>query len=143
MKKAIYLIGIIVVNLIMFGSLFKVLHWSGANIMFTLGSLLFSLCFLPIALYTNYKETRQYQLLHWVTFLVFALGKFSILFKVLHWTGNELLLQISFPLPFILFLPVYLYETRAVKKTNDIHFLGILFGLTFIAVLSVLLSLHA
>ena len=142
MKKSIYIIGIIVANLIMFGSLFKVMHWPGANIMFTLGSVIFSFCFLPLALYTNFKEIRQYQLLHWVTFIVFGLGMMSILFKVMHWSGNELFLQLSFPLPFVLFLPVYLYETRSQKKANDIHFLGILFGLTFIAVASVFLSLH-
>lgn len=142
MKNSIYVLGIMTAYLMMAGTLCKVMHWPGANIILVLGSALFSFVFLPIALLNSYREMKQYGLLHWVTFIVFGSGMLSILFKVMHWPGSNMLLQLCFPLPFVLFLPVYLYQTRHEKKVNDTQFQAILFGLTFIAVFSVLLSLY-
>ncbi len=142
MKKTTFLLGILVIQNMLAGTLFKVMHWPGANILLTLGCMLFSFIFLPIALYISYKEQHQYLWLHVITLFVFSIGIQSILFKVLQWDGNQLLLQIAFPLPFILFLPVFLYQTRLNKKLDDTNFLGVLFGLTFIAVFSVLLAMR-
>jgi hypothetical protein len=142
MKKYIYLLGILTANLIMSGSLFKVMHWPGANILLVSGTILFGFLFLPVALIASYMESGKYKILHWVTYLVFTSGVFTVLFKAMHWPGSDILLKCSLPLPFVLFLPVYLYQTRHTKEVTDNDFLGVLFGLTFIAVFSALLTLH-
>jgi sugar phosphate permease len=144
MKKLIYISGIACANLMMFGCMFKVFHWPGASIMLALAVFLFCLFFLPAALINHYQnqETKKFLLLHVVTFVVFFVGMMGMLFKVQHWPGANIFLQISIPLPFILFLPVYLYETRNAKKSDDMNFLGVLFGLTFLAVFTVLLALN-
>ena len=46
MKKFIYISGIVVINIFVFGALFKVQHWPGANILITSGLSLFCFCFL-------------------------------------------------------------------------------------------------
>lgn len=143
MKKLLFVLGILAAQCMLAGTLFKIMHWPGASMFLIAGAVIFCLAFLPFALRLSYQEQGNYLWLHLVTYLVFALGVSSIVFKVLHWNGAQLLLQIAFPLPFVVFLPVYLYQTRMDKKLNDISFLGVLVGLTFIAVFSVLLSLNA
>jgi hypothetical protein len=143
MKKSIYFPGIVCTTLMLFGCMFKIMHWPGANIMLILSVFLFCFYFLPVALIANYKgqESPKNRSLHIVTFVVFFICVMGVLFKVMHWPGAGMLLIISLPLPFVLFLPVYLYSTRNEKKENNINFLGLMFGLTFLAVFSVLLAL--
>jgi hypothetical protein len=142
MRKTIYFSGILSSNLIMFGSLFLIMHWPGANILLSCGCLLFCFFFLPIALMNSYKEREKnkYMVLHIVTFIVFSISVLSILFTIEHWPYSKTLLMISLPLPFVLFLPVYIYEMRKENKTNSTY-IPLMFGLVFIAVFSVLLTL--
>lgn len=144
MKKIIYISGIVSANLMMFGAMFKVQHWPGANVMLTLAIVIFCFWFLPAALINNYQsqEVKKYKWLHIITFLVFFVVLMGALFKVMHWPGAGLFLVVGIPLPFVLFLPVYIYSTRNDKKDSMINFLGIMFGLTFLAVFSVLLALN-
>lgn len=139
MKRSVYFLGIACANLMLAGSLFKVFHWPGANVLLVLAVALFALVFLPVALYNSYREQQRYRTLYIVTFLVFASGMLSVLFKVLHWPGANIIMTLSLPLPFLLFLPVYLYHTRKEKKYGT-GFQGIMFGLVFLAVFSVLLA---
>ena len=144
MKKIIYISGLVSVNLMLYGALLKVLHLPGANILLTVSILLFSLGFLPLALQNNYKnqdESRN-KWLYIVTFIVFAICLVSALFKILHWPYASLLMFIGVPLPFVLFLPIYLYQTRKNKSQPLINHLGVMFGLTFLAVFSVFLALN-
>ena len=143
MKKLIYISGIISANLMMFGSLFKMMHWPLAGILLVCAVFIFCFIFLPSALISCYKSgsSQKYKLLSFVTFVVFFSGVITILFKIQHWPyGNELLF-ITLPLPFILFMPVYFFETRKEKNHSD-NILAVMMGLTFLAVFSVLLSLH-
>jgi len=144
MKKLIYITGIASVNLMLFGALFKVLHLSGAGVLLTISILLFCLVFLPSALRSSYlsQDGRKYKWLYIITFVVFAFDIIGALFKILHWPGSEILLIIGIPLPFVLFLPVYLYQTHKYKDKSVINSLGIMFGLTFLAIFSVFLSLN-
>jgi hypothetical protein len=143
MKKSVYIPGIASTTLMLFGCMFKIMHWPGANILLILSVFLFCFYFLPMALITNYKsqETPKHRSLHVITFIVFFICVMGVLFKVMHWPGASMFLIIGLPLPFVLFLPAYLYSTRNEKKENNINFLGLMFGLTFLAVFSVLLAL--
>lgn len=143
MKKSTYIIGIASANLMLFGSLAKVMHWPGASILLILSVFLFCFIFLPVALFNSYLEgQKNYMWLHLVTFIVFFIGMMGVLFKVQHWPGVHILMFIGIPLPFVLFLPVYLYQTRKQKKNGTGNLLGVVFGLTFLAVFSVLLALN-
>jgi hypothetical protein len=143
MKKIIYVSGIACANLMMLGCLFKVSHWPGGEVLLTVAVLFFGFFFFPAALISNYQsqETQKYKWLYVVTFIVFFIGMMGILFKVRHWAGADILLYLAVPAPFVLFLPVYLYQTRNEKKEGNLNFLAIMFGLTFIAVFTVLLAL--
>lgn len=144
MKKLIYISGIVSANLMLFGSMFKVQHWPGAVILLTLSIFMFCVIFLPFALWSSYKNSspRKYSLLYVVTFIVFAVVFVGALFKVMHWPGAQFFLIIGVPLPFVLFLPVYLIQTRKEKNYSIVNFMGIMFGMVFIAVFSVLLALN-
>lgn len=144
MKKFIYISGIASANLMFLGSMCKVQHWPGANIFLVLAVFLFCFVFLPVGLYQSYKNStgKKYGLLYVVSFIVFFIVFISALFKVLHWPGAGLLLLIGIPIPFILFLPVYIIQTRKDKNYSMINFMGIMFGLIFLAVYSSMLSIN-
>ena len=141
MKKLIYISGILSANLFLFGSIFKMQHWPLANVLLTLAVIAFCAFFLPASLISNYQSsgTKKHGLLLITTFIVFAMGVISIYFKVLHLPYSNILLYAALPLPFVFFLPVYLYETRSENK-NNFSFVPVILGLTFIAVFSVLLA---
>ncbi len=144
MKKLIYISGIVSANLMLLGSIFKVQHWPGANILLTLSVFMFCFMFLPFALLSSYKNSspRKYKSLYIVTYIVFAVVFVGALFKVMHWSGSQYFLIIGVPLPFVLFLPVYLIQTRKEKNYSIVNFMGIMFGMAFVAVFSVLLALN-
>lgn len=144
MKKFIYISGIVSANLLLYGSLFKVMHWPGASILLTIAIFTFCLIFLPLSLRSNYfeQEVKNNKWLYIVTYIVFAVCLVGALFKIMHWPGAGVLLLIGIPLPFVLFLPVYLYYTRKPKSQSLMNNLGVMFGLTFIAVFSALLALN-
>jgi hypothetical protein len=144
MKKTIFILGIVSVNIMLFGALLKALHLWGGSILLVISILLFSFGFLPLALNSSYKsqEEKKYKWLYIVTFIVFSFDLLGALFKILHWPYAGLFLTIGLPLPFIVFLPVYLYQTYKFKEKSVINSLGIMFGLTFLAVFSVLLALN-
>ena len=144
MKKLIYISGIVSANLMLLGSICKVQHWPGAGILLTLSIFLFCFIFLPFALLSSYKNSspRKYKSLYIITFIVFAIVFVGALFKVQHWPGSQYFLVIGVPLPFVLFLPVYLIQTRKEKNYSIVNFMGIMFGMVFVAVFSALLALN-
>lgn len=144
MKKLIYISGIVSANMMLLGSMFKVQHWPGAGVLLTLSIFILCFIFLPLALISSYKNSspRKYGLLYVVTYIVFFIVFAGALFKVQHWPGAAILLVFGVPLPFVLFLPVYLIQTRKDKNYSMVNFMGIMFGMTFVAVFSALLSLN-
>lgn len=144
MKKTIIISGIAVANLMMFGSVFKVMHWPGANILLCIATFLFAFWFLPSALVSSYRSqpAAGYKWLHIVTYFVFLFISTGALFKIMHWPGAALLMLISVPAPFVLFLPVYLYQTRKDKQYTVANLMSIMFGLVVLAVLTAMLSLN-
>ncbi len=144
MKKLIYTIGIVSVNLMLLGALLKVLHLAGGSSLLFISITIFCFGFLPLALISSYKSQieRNYRWLYVVTFIVFSVVLMGSLFKILHWPYAGVLMLIGIPLPYVLFLPVYLYQTRKNKGNSLLNNLGVMFGLTFIAIFSVLLTLN-
>lgn len=143
MKKFIYIAGIVSANLMLFGALLKALHLPGAAIILMLSVFVFCFVFLPMALYNNYtnQEEKKSVWLYIVTFIVFFVCIVGALFKILHWPGASMFLVFGILSPFVLFLPVYLYNTRKAKNKSVANNLAVMFGLTFLAVFNVFLSL--
>ncbi len=143
MKKSVYIGGICCTTLMLLGSMSKALHWPGANVMLILSVALFCVYFLPAALMNSYNEQKENKrkALYVVSFIVFFLCMVSVLFKVLHWPGAGELMFIGILFPFVVFLPVYLYHTREDSKINNKNFMGVMFGLIFLALFTVLLSM--
>ena len=143
MKKSIYISGISCAILMLCGCIAKVMHWPGAGVMLVLSVFLFCFWFLPVALKNNYDNLpiKKMKTLHIVSFVVFAFCMMGVLFKVMHWPGAGLFLFPGLMLPFVVFLPVYLYQTRDEEKTGNKNFLALVLGLIFLAVFSVFLAM--
>jgi len=142
MRKAIYISGILSVNLLLFGSLFKILHLPGAGLMLLCSFLLLVFGFLPSALINNYKHSDKSQSpwLHIIVYLVCLLDFIGALFKIMHWPGASIFLIFGIPAPFVLFLPAYIYHHNKQKSKTDFNFFAIMFLFVYVAVFSVLLA---
>ena len=143
MKRIIYISGIINLNLFLVGAYLKIYHMPGAGIIISLALFLFCFWFLPTALLNYYrthkdKKTKMLMIATYITFFVVFIGAW---FKIQHWPGAHILLIIGIPLPFLLFLPVYIYYSAKQKSYSASNFLSMSFGMIFIAIFSVLLSL--
>ncbi len=143
MKKSVYITGISCAILMLFGCVAKVMHWPGASVMLILSVFLFCFWFLPTALKNSYDQLplKKMKTLHIISYLVFAVCMMGVLFKVMHWPGAAVFLLVGILSPFVIFLPVYLYHTHEEEKTGNKNFLGLVLGLTFLAVFSVFLAL--
>ena len=144
MKKTIYISGVIIANLLVIGCIFKINHWPGAGVALTLSLLLFCFWFLPAALINHYKgqKNKTGKWLYIAAFISFFMVFISALFKIQHWPGAGLLLLIGVPIPFLLYLPVFVYHSVKNKEQSFVNFTAIILGLIFIAVYGVLLSVN-
>lgn len=143
MKKSVYVTGISCAIFMLFGCIFKIMHWPGASMMIISSVSLFCFWFLPAGLMNSYSSLpiKKMKTLHIVSFIVFSVCMMSVLFKVMHWPGAGALLLPGVLLPFLVFFPVYLYNTREEEKAGNKNFFGLVIGLTFVAVFGVLLAL--
>ncbi|HWY10646.1 MAG TPA: hypothetical protein VN026_04930 [Bacteroidia bacterium] len=142
MKRSVYITGISCAILMLFGCISKVMHWPGAGPMIIVSVCLFCFWFLPMGIKNNYDllPIKKMKTLHIVTFIVFSICMMGVLFKVMHWPGASIFLLLGLLLPFVVFLPVYLYNTREEEKTGNKNFLALTLGLTFLAVFGALLA---
>lgn len=142
MKKLIYIGGVVVINMILFGSLFKLMHWPGAGILITVGFVLFSLWILPASLINNYiGNDRNKKWVYITIFIAVVIDFIGALFKIQHWPGASIFLLVGISIPFILFLPVYIYHHNKDKNAPSRNFLAVILLLIYIAVFSVFLAL--
>lgn len=143
MKKTIYISGILLINIAMLGMICKMQHWPGAGILLTGSLLLFALVFLPLSVFNSYKgEGANKKMLFVSGFITAFIVILGIIFKIQHWPGASILLVVGLPLPFVLFLPVFIYQHSKANGKADSRFLGVLFLLVYFAVYSGLLSLN-
>lgn len=143
MKKSVYITGISCAIFMLFGCIFKIMHWPGASIMIILSVFLFCFWFLPAGLMNSYNSLplKKMKTLHIVSFVVFFFCMLGVLFKIMHWPGAGMFLLPGIMLPFVVFFPVYLYHTRDEEKAGNKNFFGLIIGLTFLAVFGVMLAL--
>jgi hypothetical protein len=144
MKQKIYILGIVSAMVLITGTMFKVQHWPGAGIMISAGTLFLLTLFLPAALINHYKVNgnKQYKLLYITIYVTCFVVFTAMLFKIQHWPFAGYAVLIGVPFPFVVFLPVWLYETSKIKNFDINNTIYILFLLALQAVFSVLLALN-
>jgi hypothetical protein len=144
MKQKIYIFGIVSAMILILGTMFKVQHWPGAGIMISAGTVLLLTLFLPAALINHYRVNgnKQYKLLYITTYITCFVVFTAMLFKIQHWPFAGYAVLIGVPFPFVVFLPVWLYETSKIKNFDINNTVYILFLLALQAVFSVLLALN-
>lgn len=109
MKKFTYIFGISSALLTILGAIFKKMHWPGASILVTVGIVLIVLVFLPLYFITNQKEQTEHKnpIYAIVGYLTIALLLAGALFKLMHWPGSGLVLQLGTGFLVIGFIPLY------------------------------------
>lgn len=143
MKNKIYITGILTVILIFAGALFKVQHWPGAGVMLTLGLASLVLFFLPFAIYDHYRSAdKKYPVLHFITWLTCLVIFTAMLFKLMHWPYAGIGLLVALPLPYVVFLPVFISATSKDKNFNINNLIAVLLLLAINSVFSGLLALN-
>lgn len=143
MKKFIYISGIVIINIFVFGALFKIMHWPGANILITLGLGSFCLGFLPLAFIQSYKGNgEKHKSLYIAGFICAFITFIGAMFKIEHWQGAGWFLIVGIPLPFLYFLPVYIYHQNKAKEKSAVNLLGVMFLMVYVAVFSAILALN-
>jgi hypothetical protein len=124
MKKIMIISGTFSAFTVLIGSLFKVMHWPGAALLFVIAIALFSFVFLPILSVIRIKEqTLTKDKIVITSSAIFGSAiSLAILFKVMHWPFATILWTISLGILFFLFLPVYFFGgiRNPETKTNTI-----------------------
>lgn len=143
MKKFIYIFGVVIINIFVFGALFKVQHWPGAGILITTGLGLFSMVFLPLAFIQSYiGNGKQHKQLYIAGFICAFITFTGAMFKIQHWPGAGWFLLVGIPLPFLYFLPVYVYYHNKSKEKSMLNFLGVMFMMVYVALFTAILALN-
>lgn len=121
MKRLTYISGFIFSLGFTSGSLFKLLHWPGANMLLSIGLIGIAFVFIPLLLINKYKSVLHSVLsekMKWA-FGVLSLLLFvtSIIFKTYHLMGANILLMSAFLIFGFGFLPFLFF--RMYRQSMD------------------------
>jgi len=126
MKKVMITSGSFSAAAMIFGILFKFMHWPGASALIVLGIGTSSLIFLPLLFVLKSKDRHQTK-----DKIILGLGilagitlSLSILFKVMHWPGSMYLGYTSVILIGLILLPIF-FITGIKNPENKINTIAI------------------
>jgi len=131
MKNTMKISGIAGTLLLGFAALFKIMHWTGAGVMITIGAVTLAFIFMPSALGVLWKETHSTRRLFLFAsaFIAAACFLMGVLFKVQHWPGAGTVLTIGAISAVLLFIPallVHLLKDPENKAKRAAYVLGAL-----------------
>ncbi len=140
MKRTLKISGIATILLIVFGVVFKSMHWPGAGIFVVLSLAFFSLVFIPLNIVLKFKddEVKSNRLIMTLGMLTASAGSIGALFKIMHWPMANIILFSSLLVFMLVFIPIYFVvryrdpETKfnaIINTTFMIGAAGILFAL--------------
>jgi hypothetical protein len=143
MNKNIYYTGMICLAITFVAVVFKIMHWPGAGILIITGLGSLALIFLPIAYFKSVKSTddKLLKFLYTAALISFSIDFIGAIFKILHWPGAGLIMIVGIPLPFILFLPIYIVYHNKRKLKTDMNFFAVLMFMIYLGVFSALLAI--
>lgn len=117
MKKLLFSTGFLGALVLTLGTVFKILHYPGANVMFIVGLLLLLLVFVPLFTYNRYKLSIARPRIEKLQLVFGAIAAivigFSGVFKVLHLMGGNILMILGtliFAFGFLPMLFISLYR---------------------------------
>ncbi|MFN8254238.1 MAG: hypothetical protein U0W24_01030 [Bacteroidales bacterium] len=145
MNKSVYFIGFAGILVTLLAVIFKILHWPGAGLLILAGIGSLALIYVPFAWFQIRKSTddRQLKKVYFAAFLSFMVVFAGMIFKILEWPGAAIFLLIGIPLPFVFFLPTYIFYHVKRKLKTDLNFFAILLFMIYLAVFSSLLTLDS
>jgi len=130
--------------ILMFGILFKVLHWPGAGMLLLAGWFTILWVFLPILLYVKVKgaSTQKEKWIYSIGIAGLFIFEFSTLCKLFHWPGAAVLMIVGSVLLVSVFLPMY--TNLKFKETGKItgQYLFTIIGTMFFVLFTILLALN-
>lgn len=124
MKKVMMFSGAATVMSFIVGSMFKIMHWPGANFLLILGFAGISLLFLPLLFILKIRELPAVR-----DRFILGLGIFtgsmyflSMLFHLQHWPGARIMWLSNLVISFFIFLPQYFFSgiRRPETRVNTI-----------------------
>lgn len=122
MKKVTFGFGLTSTFLLLAGTIFKLQHWFGANIMFTLGVAILVLGYLPMILTHKLKESNKGDsIMHILGFVGLGITSLGVHFKIMHWPGAHVMLVSGMAILAFGYVPVYFikrYKTSANKPVT-------------------------
>jgi len=131
MKKVTFGFGLTSIFLLLAGTIFELQHWSGAGIMFVLGSALLTMVYLPLILRHKLKESPNNEaIMHISGFVGLAFTTLGSLFKIMHWPGASTLLMIGIGTLALLYVPIYFYKKYQTSVNKPITLSAALVAIT-------------
>ncbi len=107
MKTIVKIMGVLSLIMLAMAALFKIMHWPGAGIIMVLGFAFLCFLFFPSLMFTFYRETKSplRGLVHATGFLGGTIFILSILFKIMHWPGANVMIMAGMGILNLLFIP--------------------------------------
>jgi len=121
MKKVAFTIGLASTTLLLAGTIFKLMHWPGANIMVLLGAAALVLGYFPLLLNFKIKESPQNERpLHVAGFIGITLTTLGVQFKIFHWPGAAVMLISGMAVLAFLYVPMFYYMRYKVSNNRPV-----------------------
>lgn len=138
-----HIIGITATIMVLVGSLFKVLHYPGAGILYLSGGFLLTYLFLPLLATVKVKQ-KLGSLRTWAS-VVGIVGGFVLLhgifFKVMHWPMANVLMKSGGALLLFAFLPLSIYVAIKHKAVRSNTLISLILSIAGFSILFVLVNL--
>ncbi len=144
MKKTIYFIALITTFFIVFGSLFKIMHWPGAAVMITIGSFSFAFLFIPLIILKKFKEDSflKDQIIYSLGIILGTVLGLGFIFKIMHWPMASALMLSSIILFNFLFVPVYFVSRYKREELRYNTIINSVMMFSFGSILFAMFELH-
>lgn len=123
MNSTMKISGYVSSMMILIGSIFKIQHWPGANVLILVGVFFLTVVFLPLLFILKFKSTEEnnrsvvLSIIGFVSAILICVG---ILFRILHWPGARMMTIIGCSLLLLGYLPIYILSIYK-NTTNKIN----------------------
>lgn len=120
MKRFILISGGLATTMLTAGIILKYLFMPGAGILIVSGLVMATLVFIPtVFVWKAREQPTNAGKARWAIGSLFAICiAFSVMFKVMHWPGANVLGVLSIAILLLLFLPVYFFSGYSDKQTR-------------------------